>query len=132
MSTPRSDKIVLFIDDDENALSGWSLYLQGAGYSVVSASKVQDGLQFFATKRVDAVVLDFHMPDMNGDEAAALIKRIKPQTAVLMFSGNPLAIGKEHPSIDAFIVKGQPPSVVLNALDGLLGVEQHRAAADPK
>lgn len=96
----------------------------------MSASEVEEGLQFFATKQVDAVVLDYHMPEMNGDEAAALMKRIKREVVILMFSGDGAVPRKDHPSIDDFILKGQQPSVLLNALDALLGIEQSAPAAD--
>jgi CheY-like chemotaxis protein len=119
----RQSKTVLFIDDERNALAGWSLYLQGVGYTVVSASCAQEGLEFFATKKVDVVVLDHRMPDMNGDEAAAQMKCIKPEVVIVMFSGDPEAVCSEHPSIDAFLLKGKSPSLLLNRLDALLKVD---------
>jgi CheY-like chemotaxis protein len=113
----RHSKTVLFIDDERNALSGWSLFLQGAGYNVVSASEVEEGLQFFATKQVDAVALDYHMPEMNGNEAAALMKRKKREVVILMFSGDEAVSRGDHPSIDDFILKGSSrPFTALDAL----------------
>src|SRR5215469_11880709 len=102
----RSKKTVLLVDDEQNALSGWSLYLQGCGYKVVNARTSQEGLEFFATKTfVDAVVLDYRMPEMDGDEVAAYMKRMKPEVVILMFSGDVAASTKGHRCIDAFIVK---------------------------
>ncbi len=128
----REAKTVLFIDDDANALSGWSLYLRGTGYQVVSAASVQEGLEFFATKPVDAVVLDYHMPEMDGDEAAAHMKRIKPDVVILMFSGDLSASRSEHPAVDHFLIKGLHPSVLVRSLDALLGISEtgDSAAAD--
>jgi CheY-like chemotaxis protein len=128
----RESKTVLFIDDDANALSGWSLYLRGTGYQVVSAASVQEGLEFFATKAVDAVVLDYRMPEMDGDEAAGHMKRIKPDVVIVMFSCDMNASRSEHPSIDHFLVKGLHPSALVHSLDVLLGIEQSgtSAAAD--
>ena len=125
ISMQRSQKTVLLIDDEQNALSGWSLYLQGCGYQVTNARTAQEGLEFFATKTfIDAVVLDYRMPDMNGDEVAAYMKRIKPEVVILMFSGDVTASSKDHPSIDAFMIKGERPARLLSALDRLLGIPE--------
>jgi CheY-like chemotaxis protein len=128
----REAKTVLFIDDDANALSGWSLYLRGTGYQVVSAASVQEGLEFFATKPVDAVVLDYRMPEMDGDEAAGHMKRIKPDVVILMFSGDMSASRNDHASVDHFLIKGLHPSVLVRSLDALLGISEtgDSAAAD--
>ncbi|MBV9087510.1 MAG: response regulator [Acidobacteria bacterium] len=122
---PRTQKTVLLIDDEQNALSGWSLYLQGCGYKVANARTPQEGLEFFATKTfVDAVVLDYRMPEMDGDEVAAYMKRIKPEVVILMFSGDIDASRKHHPSIDAFMIKGESPAHLLSTLDRLLGIPE--------
>jgi len=121
----RSQKTVLLIDDEQNALSGWSLYLQGCGYKVANARTPQEGLEFFATKTfIDAVVLDYRMPEMDGDEVAAYMKRIKPEVVILMFSGDVSASTQSHPCIDAFMIKGESPSRLLSVLDRLLGIPE--------
>jgi CheY-like chemotaxis protein len=114
----RRNKL-LCIDDHEVSLAGWCLYLQNAGYSVETAHSAQEGLELFATRPVDLVLLDYAMPEMNGSEVAAAMKRIKPDVRIVLFSG---ASVPEHllAHIDAFIVKGQPPTIVLNQIKQLL------------
>jgi CheY-like chemotaxis protein len=122
MPLPRPSKTVLCIDDHENALAGWSLYLQGAGYLVLGATKPDEGLQLFGTNPVDAVLLDYSMPGMDGTEVAQAMKRIKPDVPVILFSGRVLP---KHAVelVDAVIFKGEPPQNVLKRLDELLNVE---------
>ena len=54
-----------------------------------------EGLERFAVSPVDLaaklVVLDYATPDFNGDDVAAMMKRIKPDVRILMFSGVPHA-----------------------------------------
>ena len=119
---PRPSKTVLCIDDHENALAGWSLYLQGAGYRVLGATKPDEGLQLFGTNPVDAVLLDYSMPGMDGTEVAHAMKRIKPDVPVILFSGRVLP-KQAVELVDAVIFKGEPPQNVLKRLDELLKVE---------
>ena len=115
-----SQKTLLCIDDHKPSLAGWCLYLQGAGYSVETAHGAQEGLQLFATQPIDLVLLDYAMPEADGGEVAATMKRIKPQVRIVMFSGVSEVPPEARAHVDAFLQKGQPPSVVLQTIDELL------------
>jgi CheY-like chemotaxis protein len=110
---------LLCIDDHEVSLAGWCLYLQNAGYSVETARSAQEGLELFATRPVDLVLLDYAMPEMNGSEVAAAMKRIKADVRIVLFTGASVP-ERLRVHIDAFIEKGQPPPVVLNRIRQLL------------
>jgi DNA-binding response OmpR family regulator len=111
---------ILCIDDYETSLGGWCLYLQSVGYSVITAQTAQEGLQLFAVSPVDLVLLDYDLPDCNGHEAAATMKRIKPDVQILMFSGVPHVPESARQHVDAFLQKGQSPAVVLDKIRELL------------
>ncbi len=115
---PRADKTVLCIDDQQNALAGWSLYLHGAGYRVLTTTEPSEGLELFATHPVDAVLLDYTMPGMDGGEVARSMKRIKPAVPIILFSGHVLPKDTVE-AVDAVLFKGEPPQNVLSKLDGL-------------
>jgi CheY-like chemotaxis protein len=111
---------ILCIDDYETSLAGWCLYLQNAGYSVTTARTAQEGLERFAVSPVDLVLLDYAMPDMNGDDVAATMKGIKPDVRILMFSGVSDVPEGARLHVDAFLQKGQSPTVVLEKIQELL------------
>jgi CheY-like chemotaxis protein len=111
---------ILCVDDYETSLAGWCLYLQHAGYSVTTARTAQEGLERFAVSPVDLVLLDYAMPDMNGDDVAATMKRIKPDVRILMFSGVSDVPENARLHVDAFLQKGQSPTVVLDKIQELL------------
>jgi CheY-like chemotaxis protein len=123
MSSPS----ILYVDDYETSLAGWCLYLQNAGYSVTTARTAQEGLERFAVSPVDLVLLDYAMPDSNGDDVAATMKRIKPDVRILMFSGVPHIPADARHHVDAFLQKGQSPTVVLDKIRELLATP-HQAA----
>lgn len=116
----RAGKTLLCIDDHETAVAGWCLFLQSAGYSVETAFSAQEGLQLFATQAIDLVLLDYAMPDGDGGEVAATMKRMKPDVRVLMFSGVRAVPESARAHVDAFLEKGQHPTAVLAKIDELL------------
>jgi DNA-binding response OmpR family regulator len=117
---PVSHPTILCVDDYETSLGGWCLYLQSVGYLVITAQTAQEGLQLFAVSPVDLVLLDYALPDSNGDDVAATMKRIKPDVRILMFSGVRDVPEDARLHVDAFLQKGQPPTVVLDKIRELL------------
>jgi len=109
----------LCIDDHPNALAGWGLYLQGAGYGVLTTTDPNDGLELFATRPIHAVLLDYTMPGLDGTEVARTMKRLKPAVPILLFSGHVLP-NTALQAVDAVLFKGEPPQNVLNKLDELV------------
>ncbi|HSB74500.1 MAG TPA: response regulator, partial [Terriglobales bacterium] len=59
-------KLLLCVDDRAASLEVRRLILEHEGYEVLTASDGAAGLQLFAERAVDLVVLDYHMPDPNG------------------------------------------------------------------
>jgi PleD family two-component response regulator len=59
-------KRVLVVDDDGRERQETALVLQQAGFMVVLASDGLLALSKMQQRRFDAVVTDFHMPNLNG------------------------------------------------------------------
>lgn len=121
---PRKDHIILCIDDDQVAVSGWSLYLQQNGYAVVSAFASEEGLQLFATQPVSAVILDYNLPEFDGTAVSALMKRMKPQVPIILFTGVSGLPTEVLATVDGFMLKGKPPGEMLQIIDRLLKVKE--------
>jgi CheY-like chemotaxis protein len=117
---------LLCIDDHQNSLSGWALFLQHVGYSVLSAANPDEGLQLFATNAIDAVVLDYSMPDLDGGRVAAAMKRIKPNVPILMFTAHAHLPAGAVRFVDSTVIKGQPPQVLLDRIEELLAAAAER------
>jgi len=120
---PRRKHTILCIDDNPVAVSGWSLYLQQHGYTVVSAFASEEGLQLFATQPVSAVILDYNLPELDGTAVSALMKRMKPEVPIILFTGVSELPTDVLTTVDGFMVKGKPPSDMLQIIDRLLGIE---------
>jgi CheY-like chemotaxis protein len=111
---------ILCIDDHWNGLIGRKMLLEKNGYEVLEASGGDEGLKLFRSNRVDAVVLDYQMPGMNGDVVAAKMKRIKSSVPIMMLSAyEPLPKNKLK-AVDAFLSKSQPTDKLLSNLQHML------------
>ncbi|MBV9087015.1 MAG: response regulator, partial [Acidobacteriaceae bacterium] len=62
--TKNGNRTVLCIDDSVAGLEVRRGMLEGSGYNVVTAATGADGIRMFSGHAVDAVILDYHMPDM--------------------------------------------------------------------
>jgi CheY-like chemotaxis protein len=113
-------KTVLCIDDYETAAAGWCLYLQNDGYAVETAYSPEEGLQLFATTAVDLVLLDYAMPEINGGELAKTMKTMKPNVPIVMLTGVSEIPDGDRAQVDALILKGQHPTLVLEKIRQLL------------
>lgn len=82
----RRKETILFADDDPAILDSWRALLQHAGYRVLGAPDGQEALRIFSAEAVDAVVLDYEMPGMNGATVAAQIRQIKSGVPLILFS----------------------------------------------
>jgi CheY-like chemotaxis protein len=121
----RAKATILCIDDHWNGLIGRKMLLEKNGYEVLEASGGDEGLRLFLSRNVDAVVVDYQMPGMNGDVVAEKMKRINSHVPIMLLSAyGPLPKSKLR-AVDSFLTKSQPPKVLLSKLQGLLG-DQHK------
>src|SRR3954470_5709105 len=120
----RQDKTLLCIDDEQVALSGWCLYLQTKGYSVVGASSPEEGLQRFAVQPIDAVILDYSMPELNGSAVSEVMKRIKPNVPIILFTGSVGVPDTIRKTIDDQVLKGGETAELLEKIDSILAISE--------
>ena len=86
MALPVNWKILL-IDDEEDIRDIMSITLKDAGYSVICAPDGHTGLMLAAREEPQIVITDIKMPGMSGLEVLEKIKKIKPETEVIVTTG---------------------------------------------
>jgi CheY-like chemotaxis protein len=121
MSKPAA---ILCIDDEPKGLEVRKMLLESQGYEVHTATSGREGLAIFAHHRVPAVVLDYGMPEMNGAEVAAALKRLDPAVKILLFSAYMNLPKDELRWVDAYAIKGDHPKTFFAAVKQLLSCEQ--------
>ncbi len=113
-------KVLLCIDDELNGLLIRQMFLQSQGYEVLIASHVQDGLKLFESTDIDAVVLDYYMPEMDGGKLAEELKKRKPDVPIVMLSAFVTLPQGAIEHTDAYVIKGEAPKRLLGTIDALL------------
>ena len=85
----RGSGAVLVIDDDEAVRIVASRMLQAMGYEVVLAVNGREGVAKFSENPANfsAILLDLTMPQMDGSEAFAELRRIRADIKVVLMSG---------------------------------------------
>ncbi len=78
---------VLLVDDETEFLETMGERLMMRGLTVSTAESVHEALQKVETESLDAVVMDFMMPDMDGISALKAFKKIKPELHVFLLTG---------------------------------------------
>ncbi|MDT8441878.1 MAG: response regulator [Desulfuromonadales bacterium] len=77
---------ILIVDDEENTRIGLSKLLDQEGFEVFSAANGLEALDFMAQNRVNLVISDINMPDMNGLNFLRELSRRFPSTHVIMIT----------------------------------------------
>ena len=101
---PLAKKIILCIDGDETILRYEKALLERSGYSVFTASSAQQALRLVTMCKCDAVILDYEMLGMNGQDLASKIRLIRPGLHVIMLSGSEVPT-RALALVDAFVPK---------------------------
>lgn len=116
---PVAAKTVLCVDDERIGLRVRKIMLESRGFNVLTASDGRQGLAVFAANKVDLVVLDYFMPDMNGGEVAAELRRRNPDLPIIFLSAYFSLPPEALELANAFITKGDPPDALLEKIEQL-------------
>src|SRR5215813_14149061 len=83
----RPRKVILRVDDNEQALSIRKFLLETRGYRVISALSSEKPLDIFRNGGIDLVLRDFLMPQMDGSELVRRMKDISPEVPMILVRG---------------------------------------------
>ena len=120
-------KTVMVVDDSISLRQVVSIALRGAGYAVVEACDGSDALKKLGSQRVNLVISDVNMPNMDGISFVKALKQ-DPQhrfTPVIMLTTEAEAAKKaegQAAGAKAWVVKLFQPAQMLDAVKKLIAV----------
>jgi two-component system cell cycle response regulator DivK len=68
---------VLYVEDNPDNRNLIRRVLSADGYDMIEASKAEQAIEKLETEKIDLILMDINMPDMDGYTLTAKIKRIE-------------------------------------------------------
>ncbi len=82
------EKSILLVDDEEGIRKVLGISLADLGYTVHTAENGVDALRIFKDVQPPIVLTDIKMPEMDGIELLRRLKKLSPDTEVIMITGH--------------------------------------------
>lgn len=77
---------VLAIDDSKDILFAITAICEYQGWEAISAKDAELGMDLFRKHRPDIVLVDYHMPGINGVETVRMLRRIDRKVPVIVLT----------------------------------------------
>ncbi len=132
----KSQRILLVEDTPINQTLE-TILLQRMGYEVSIANNGIEAIEAFSTREFDLILMDIHMPDMGGVEAAEIIRTLEKnqqlkRTPIIAVTANALKGDKERylaAGMDGYVSKPIAVDALRHEIKGLLTEEFPRKLA---
>ena len=116
----ESKRVVHVIDDEETIRKAVGFTLRTAGFAVETYGSGVDFLKIADEAERGSIVLDMHMPDMNGLQVQAALTQMDISMPVVMLTGNgdiALAVQAMKAGAVDFLAKPIERPLLLDAID---------------
>jgi len=112
----ETTRTILVVDDDKSILRTFTRILQKNGYKVDSAETGKEAIEKAESIHYDLALVDIRLPDMDGTDLLAKMKKPLHNTIKIMITGCPsLESGVKalDEGADAYLVKPVKPEELL-------------------
>ena len=109
--TPRGEGLVLIVDDEYYVRTTAARILGHFGFQTLVAANGREGVEVFRAhaESIDVVLLDMTMPDMDGSETFAELRKLRPDVCVVLSSGYAEAEARESLHSEGVVAFLQKP-----------------------
>lgn len=127
--TRRKPAQLLLVDDDPGLLKLLGMRLSSEGYTICTAESGQEGLRLLAREKIDLVISDLRMDEMDGLQLFAEIQKVQPGMPVIILTAHgsiPDAVAATQQGVFGFLTKPVDRDALYKAIDDAL---QHKVIA---
>lgn len=121
---------ILLADDNWSVRKAMRTYLELTGFQICGeASDGLDAIEKASALKPDFVILDLAMPGMNGFDAARTLRKVLPETHLVVFTLYKDMINRpEAPQIgiDAVVSKSDGMTALVEKMTSLMGAPAHK------
>ncbi|WP_105639310.1 two-component system response regulator GlrR [Cronobacter dublinensis] len=114
---------LLLVDDDPGLLKLLGLRLASEGFMVETAESGHDGLRILGREKIDLVISDLRMDEMDGMQLFAEIQKLQPGMPVIILTAHgsiPDAVAATQQGVFSFLTKPVDKDALYKAIDDAL------------
>ncbi|HEY1337662.1 MAG TPA: ATP-binding protein [Bryobacteraceae bacterium] len=121
---------LLNVDDHEAARYARTRILSTAGFRVLDASTGKQTLDLAEKHRPDLILLDVHLPDLNGIEVCRRLKRTHQESPIIVIQISASALTPSHATAaldagaDAYLMEPVDPDVLVATVKAMLRLHE--------
>jgi two-component system, OmpR family, response regulator PrrA len=118
---------LLCVDDDPATRIFYRRVFEAHGFGVLLAENGTDALRTLSRRRrVDAVVSDYDMPEINGAELASALRAARRRIPFILISGSAEMVQDPPSGVHLAVAKGTPLGKLVEAIEELLRATPRR------
>jgi CheY-like chemotaxis protein len=118
-------KRILVVDDEPDVLKILLLRLKKTGYEAIGARDGREALALARQMIPDLIILDVYLPDMNGNDAARILKEDKDlkRIPIILISATATSVAQraKECGADGYIAKPFEPEELIGMVKRYLG-----------
>lgn len=121
--TQRKPARLLLVDDDPGLLKLLGMRLTSEGYTVTTAESGAEGLRLLGREKIDLVISDLRMDEMDGMALFAEIQKVLPGMPVIILTAHgsiPDAVAATQQGVFSFLTKPVDKDALYKAIDDAL------------
>ncbi|AIR59098.1 response regulator GlrR [Cedecea neteri] len=121
--TQRKPARLLLVDDDPGLLKLLGMRLSSEGYTVTTAESGAEGLKVLAREKIDLVISDLRMDEMDGMALFAEIQKGQPGMPVIILTAHgsiPDAVAATQQGVFSFLTKPVDRDALYQAINNAL------------
>jgi signal transduction histidine kinase/DNA-binding response OmpR family regulator len=125
-------KTILVVDDEMPIRRMIRQQFESKGYVVREAENGWNAIDEVKRARVDLIILDVRMPEMNGFEVAAVLKNNPPtvNVPIIILSAYPDKNPAQHVPVERFLTKPFDPAALMAEVEALLSTKPKALVVD--
>ena len=82
----EQNTMILCIDDEEDICFALKTLFRTQGWNTVTACDVSSGLKLFTQLRPTIVLIDYHMPGINGVDGVRMLRQLSATVPIIVFT----------------------------------------------
>ncbi|PXW41277.1 two-component system response regulator GlrR [Erwinia sp. AG740] len=121
--TTRKSATLLLVDDDPSLLKLLGMRLTSEGFTVITATSGQEALRLLLREKIDLVISDLRMDEMDGLALFAEIQKNQPGMPVIILTAHgsiPEAVAATQQGVFSFLTKPVDRDALYKAIDDAL------------